>query len=111
MGKVTLDQLRALRESGKKEMNNRLSEGKTIEIIVGMGTCGIAAGGKLTLNSFLDELSSMAMQNPRWKSACPACLTPSTETWMRKRPKKSCIPTSLKRNLWTSTFSMPQPKT
>ena len=63
MGKVTLDQLRALRESGKKEMNNRLSEGKTIEIIVGMGTCGIAAGGKLTLNSFLDELSSMDIKN------------------------------------------------
>lgn len=58
MGKLTLDQLRAMREAGKKEMNSRLTEGKTIEIIVGMGTCGIAAGGKATLDAFINELRS-----------------------------------------------------
>lgn len=62
MAKMTLAELKALRESGKKDMDRRLSEGRTIEIIVGMGTCGIAAGGKATLSAFSEEISSLDIQ-------------------------------------------------
>lgn len=60
---MTLEELRAMREDGQKDMNRRLTEGKTIEIIVGMGTCGIAAGGKETLSAFVEELSSLNVKD------------------------------------------------
>ena len=46
MAKLTLEDLRALREQVKKSLQRRDPEGKGIQVIVGMGTCGIAAGGK-----------------------------------------------------------------
>lgn len=63
MAKMTLEQLRALRNDTKKEMNQRDTEGKDIQVIVGMGTCGIAAGAKETLNSFMDALEKNSLTN------------------------------------------------
>lgn len=63
MGKMTLEELRNLRDSAKKEINRRDSEGKDIHIIIGMGTCGIASGAKETFTSFLKELESNNIAN------------------------------------------------
>jgi len=60
---MTLEELRKLRESKKKEINRRDVSDKKTQIIVGMGTCGIAAGAKDTLNTFLDELDDEDMQH------------------------------------------------
>ncbi|MDR0784660.1 MAG: (2Fe-2S) ferredoxin domain-containing protein [Treponema sp.] len=56
MAKMSLEELRALRESKKSDLNRRNVEGKEIQVIVGMGTCGIAAGAKVTLDAFLAAL-------------------------------------------------------
>ncbi len=56
---MTLQELRAIREEGQKDMERRRTDGNTIEIIVGMGTCGIAAGGKETLAAFVDQLTAL----------------------------------------------------
>ncbi|MDR0412028.1 MAG: (2Fe-2S) ferredoxin domain-containing protein [Treponema sp.] len=56
MAKMSLEELRALRESKKSDLNRRNVEGKEIQVIVGMGTCGIAAGAKITLDAFLAAL-------------------------------------------------------
>lgn len=53
---MTLAELRKLREEKQKAMEKRASDNKAIQIIVGMGTCGIAAGAKQTLDAFLDGL-------------------------------------------------------
>ncbi|MDR1866813.1 MAG: (2Fe-2S) ferredoxin domain-containing protein [Treponema sp.] len=53
---MTLEELRALRESKKGDLKRRDVEGKDIQVIVGMGTCGIAAGAKVTLDTFLKSL-------------------------------------------------------
>ena len=53
---MTLDELRKLRESKKTDIQRREAEGKEIQVIVGMGTCGIAAGAKQTLDSFINAL-------------------------------------------------------
>lgn len=58
MAKLTLDDLRKLRDAKKTEIEKRGTEGKDAEIIIGMGTCGIAAGAKATLDAFIDELGS-----------------------------------------------------
>ena len=56
MAKMSLDELRKLRDTKKNDLRKRDSEGKEIQIVVGMGTCGIAAGAKMTLDAFLRGL-------------------------------------------------------
>jgi NADP-reducing hydrogenase subunit HndB len=50
---MTLEELRKMRNQMKTEVEKRETAGKTIQIIVGMGTCGIASGAKDTFNAFL----------------------------------------------------------
>ncbi|MBD3315411.1 MAG: (2Fe-2S) ferredoxin domain-containing protein [Chitinivibrionales bacterium] len=54
MGKMKLDDLKKLREEKRKELSRRDPD-KRKEIVIGMGTCGIAAGAKETFDAFLDE--------------------------------------------------------
>lgn len=61
MAKMSLEDLRKLRESTQQQIKKRETEGKTIQIIVGMGTCGIAAGAKDTLDTFVKELDQRGM--------------------------------------------------
>ncbi len=61
MAKMTLEQLRILREEKKGEMVRRDVEGKNIQIIVGMGTCGIAAGAKLTFDEIVKAVDESGM--------------------------------------------------
>jgi NADP-reducing hydrogenase subunit HndB len=56
MAKMTLEELRKLRDNTQMDLKRREAEGKEIQVIVGMGTCGIAAGAKATLDSFLKAL-------------------------------------------------------
>jgi NADP-reducing hydrogenase subunit HndB len=53
MAKMSLEDLRKLRDTKKTDLKRRDAEGKEIQVIVGMGTCGIAAGAKATLDAFL----------------------------------------------------------
>jgi len=53
MAKMNLEELRKLRESKKTELGKRETDGKEIQVVVGMGTCGIAAGGKGILDAFI----------------------------------------------------------
>jgi NADP-reducing hydrogenase subunit HndB len=56
MAKMSLDDLRKLRDSTKNDLRKRDAEGKEIQVVVGMGTCGIAAGAKHTLDTFITGL-------------------------------------------------------
>jgi NADP-reducing hydrogenase subunit HndB len=56
MAKMSLEDLRKLRDSKKTDLSRRDAEGKDMQVIVGMGTCGIAAGAKGTLDAFLAAL-------------------------------------------------------
>ncbi len=63
MAKMNLDELRKFRESKKNDLRKRDAEGKKIQIIVGMGTCGIAAGAKVTLDAFTKLLEEKHLTN------------------------------------------------
>lgn len=65
MAKMTLEELRKLRDEQKKGLSRRDVENKDTQIIVGMGTCGIAAGAKDTLNAFIQELEDSELNNVR----------------------------------------------
>lgn len=52
----SVDELIKIRDEARKQM--RLRESKEgVRIIVGMGTCGIAAGARETVKAILDEVS------------------------------------------------------
>jgi NADP-reducing hydrogenase subunit HndB len=56
MAKMSLNDLRNLRDAKKSDLRKRDTEGKEIQVVVGMGTCGIAAGAKQTLDAFVTGL-------------------------------------------------------
>lgn len=63
MTKMTLEDLRKLRDEKIKEFSKRETDGKDIEIIIGMGTCGIAAGAKETMSAFIEILDEKGLKN------------------------------------------------
>lgn len=50
-----LDELKAIREQARKELELREGIGSR-RIVVGMGTCGIAAGARDVMKTFLEEI-------------------------------------------------------
>ncbi len=50
----SLEELRNLRQQVEREISTRKDTGTTV--IVGMGTCGIAAGARDTMHAILEEL-------------------------------------------------------
>ena len=56
MAKLNLEELRSLRSKLKVDLRRREVKGKDIQVIIGMGTCGIAAGAKATMDSFFKIL-------------------------------------------------------
>lgn len=61
MAKMTLEQLRKLREEKRQDLARREVEGKEMQIIVGMGTCGIAAGAKQTFDEIVKALGEYGL--------------------------------------------------
>ena len=56
----TLDDLRKMREQVRKELDMR-SGAKRARVTVCMGTCGIAAGARETMQAFLRELEGSGL--------------------------------------------------
>ena len=59
----SLEELKALRESMQAKMNLRKDDTETIRVVVGMATCGIAAGARPVLNAFVEEVNKRGLQN------------------------------------------------
>ena len=58
----SLDDLKRIREEALKKQELKTQSGKT-EIIVGMGTVGIAAGARETLKAILDYIDHNNLEN------------------------------------------------
>jgi NADP-reducing hydrogenase subunit HndB len=56
----SLDELKRLREKAQQELSIR--QQTTTKITVGMGTCGIAAGARETMQAILEELKERAIE-------------------------------------------------
>jgi len=62
----SLDELIKLREDSIKKVNLRETgenAGDTIELMVGMATCGIAAGARETLQALMEAIQSNNLEN------------------------------------------------
>ena len=63
MAKLTLEDLRKMRGEKQKAMEMRDNSNKDIQVIVGMGPCGIAAGAKDTFTALVDTLTEKGITN------------------------------------------------
>ncbi len=63
MSKLTLEELNAIRDREKENLKKRDIHGKSIHIVVGMGTSGIENGAKVVLNAIADELYKENIEN------------------------------------------------
>lgn len=59
----TLAELNAIRDKAKAKMTVREDNEKITRVVVGMATCGIAAGARPVLNALLDEVSRRELKN------------------------------------------------
>ena len=59
----SLEELRAIRERMKKQIDLRENSEDNIRVVVGMATCGIAAGAKPVMAAFLDEVDKRGLKN------------------------------------------------
>ena len=60
----TLEELQAIRDKMKAKINNRgIAGSNDYRIVVGMATCGIAAGARNTLNAITEEIEAKHITN------------------------------------------------
>ncbi len=60
----TIEELRELRESMQRKMSLRKAgDDETVRVVVGMATCGIAAGARPVLSALVDEVGKRGLKN------------------------------------------------
>ncbi len=59
----TLEELMALRDAAKAQMTTRDDSSEITRIVVGMATCGIAAGARPVMNKFVEEVAKRGLKN------------------------------------------------
>lgn len=59
----SLEELKAIREQMKKQLDVRDQSDSNIRVAVGMATCGIAAGAKPVLNAFVEEVAKRELKD------------------------------------------------
>ncbi len=59
----SLAELQAIRERMQKQLDIRENDDDRIRVVVGMATCGTAAGARPVLNAFLEEVAKRNLEN------------------------------------------------
>ena len=59
----TLEELMALRDAAKAQMTTREDSTKITRVVVGMATCGIAAGARPIMNKFVEEIAKRNLKD------------------------------------------------
>ena len=59
----SLAELQAIRDKMRRQIDLRDSGDDRIRVLVGMATCGIAAGARPVLNAFLEEVAKRQLNN------------------------------------------------
>ena len=59
----TLAELQAIRDKAREKMTVRDNNEEATRVVVGIATCGIAAGARPVLNAFVDEVAKRHLNN------------------------------------------------
>ena len=66
----SLEELKAIKEKMKNNVNTRdASEGK-VKVVIGMATCGIAAGARPVMTAFIDEIAKRGLDVSVTQTGC-----------------------------------------
>ena len=57
----SLEELKAIRDRVQNQMDMRNDNDNDTRIVIGMATCGIAAGARPVLNEFLQEINKRGL--------------------------------------------------
>jgi len=63
MAKLTVAGLKELRTKTVAEFQSRRGKQREVQILVGMGTCGIAAGAQEAFDVFVEEVAGAGLKN------------------------------------------------
>ena len=67
----SIEELMAIRDKTRKNMTVREDTGDSkIRVVVGMATCGIAAGARPVLNAFVDEIAKRDVKGVSVQQTC-----------------------------------------
>ena len=58
----SLDELRKIKDEVKRSMEMR-SGGQRVKVVIGMGTCGIAAGARDTMKAFMEAIDAAKLSD------------------------------------------------
>ena len=59
----SLAELKAIRDRAQAELNMRRENPNAARVLVGMATCGIAAGARPVLNAFVEEIAKRGLKD------------------------------------------------
>ncbi|MEG1721336.1 MAG: (2Fe-2S) ferredoxin domain-containing protein [Pseudoflavonifractor sp.] len=59
----SMEELKAIRDKMQHQMDMRESDEDKVRVVVGMATCGIAAGARPVLSAFLEEVQKRELKN------------------------------------------------
>lgn len=59
----SLEELKALKEKMQSKMGIRNDDNASARVVIGMATCGIAAGAKPVMKAFSDEIAKRGLNN------------------------------------------------
>lgn len=59
----SLAELQAIRDKARSQLDIREDKQDAVRVLVGMATCGIAAGARPVLTAFVDEVAKRSLKN------------------------------------------------
>jgi len=59
----SIEELRAIRDKMRDQIDLRQKDENNIRVVIGMATCGIAAGSRPVLNAFTEEIRKRNLNN------------------------------------------------
>jgi len=104
MAKLTIEDLKKLRESARK--STALREGETtVKITVHMGTCGIAAGAREVMDALLEEMAEADRQDIRVvTSGCMGMCSSEPNVTVEARDQDPVVYQHMDRNKMRQVF-------
>ena len=87
----TLAELQAIRDKARAQIGIREEDKDAVRVLVGMATCGIAAGARPVLNAFVEEVAKRNMTerlpSPRPAASASASMSPWWRCWFPDRKR------------------------
>lgn len=89
----SLEELKKIRYQAKERMAMRGQENQDYRVVVGMATCGIAAGARPVLNAFVEEVAKAHLAVTVMQTGCigMCALEPIVEVFDKENQKTTYV--------------------